>query len=126
MRDGGKIAAGLAVFFAAALFPIWSNLFAGKPVPPEPKIVTKEKQCIEPKQTMRDTHMEILNAWRQRVVREGQRTTRTAAGKTVNMSLTGTCLSCHSNKKEFCDTCHNYMAVSPYCFDCHVEPKEKA
>jgi hypothetical protein len=40
------------------------------------------------------------------------------------MSLTRTCLDCHSNKAEFCDRCHTYMAVDPYCWDCHVEPKE--
>ena len=49
-----------------------------------------------------------------------------ADGKTVTMSLSGTCMSCHPNKKEFCDACHDYLAVSPYCWDCHVEPKEKS
>jgi hypothetical protein len=40
------------------------------------------------------------------------------------MSLTGTCLTgCHTNKAEFCDRCHNYAAVSVYCWDCHVDPK---
>jgi hypothetical protein len=41
------------------------------------------------------------------------------------MSLSNTCLDCHSNKAEFCDRCHNYASVSPYCWDCHIDnPKE--
>jgi len=34
-------------------------------------------------------------------------------------------MKCHSNKKEFCDKCHNYMAVVPYCWSCHIAPKEE-
>jgi hypothetical protein len=41
------------------------------------------------------------------------------------MSLQNGCMRCHSNKKKFCDECHNYMAVKPYCWDCHIQPKEK-
>jgi hypothetical protein len=48
-----------------------------------------------------------------------------ADGKPVTMSLVGTCMRCHSNKSQFCDACHNYLAVSPYCWECHIEPKEK-
>jgi hypothetical protein len=40
------------------------------------------------------------------------------------MSLTNTCLDCHPNKDTFCDRCHNYMAVSPYCWDCHIVPEQ--
>jgi hypothetical protein len=35
-----------------------------------------------------------------------------------------TCLECHSNKTKFCDQCHNYLDVQPYCWDCHLVPKE--
>ena len=48
-----------------------------------------------------------------------------ANGKAYNMSLQNTCMKCHPNKSEFCDKCHNYTSVKPYCWDCHVEPKEK-
>ena len=47
-------------------------------------------------------------------------------GKTYNMSLSNTCMDCHDNKAEFCDRCHDYASVRPYCWDCHIEnPKEK-
>jgi hypothetical protein len=71
---------------------------------------------------MRDNHMELLNIWREDVVRKGDRTFTTVSGKKFEMSLTKTCIHCHSNKTEFCDQCHNYLGVSPYCWDCHVDP----
>jgi hypothetical protein len=39
--------------------------------------------------------------------------------------LQNTCLNCHNNKSKFCDQCHNYAEVTPYCWECHIEPKEK-
>jgi len=42
-----------------------------------------------------------------------------------DMSLSNTCLSCHTNKAEFCDKCHGYASVDPYCWDCHVDPNVK-
>jgi hypothetical protein len=126
MHDGGKIVAGIVVFLALALTPFWSNAITGTGPRPEPKIVTKERACVAPVEEMRASHMELLNEWRDKVVREGVRTTTLPSGKTVRMSLTGTCMECHPNKKDFCDSCHTYMAVSPYCWECHVEPKERS
>jgi hypothetical protein len=124
MHDGGKILTGLAAFLVVGLFPVWRPAI-GKAVPrPEPKIVTTEKRCVEPRETMRASHMELLNSWRDTVVRRGERTYRTADGNSVTMSLSGTCMRCHPNKKEFCDSCHNDLAVKPYCWECHIEPKE--
>jgi hypothetical protein len=40
------------------------------------------------------------------------------------MSLSQGCLGCHSNKEQFCDTCHNYAGVKPNCWSCHNVPKE--
>jgi hypothetical protein len=36
------------------------------------------------------------------------------------MSLEETCFSCHDDKSNFCDSCHDYTAVDPYCWDCHA------
>ena len=27
------------------------------------------------------------------------------------------------DKADFCDKCHTYASVKPYCWDCHTEPK---
>ena len=89
---------------------------------PRLEVGAEEPNCVLPREQMRATHMELLNDWRDRVVRKGQRMTRTFDGKPVRMSLTGTCLGCHNNKAEFCDRCHSYAAVELDCFSCHEDP----
>jgi hypothetical protein len=125
--DGGKILIGLVIFVVLVTFPFWFN--HGKAAPaPEPKLTEKakaEKACIQPKNTMKSAHMQILNDWRNNVVRNADRIYETAEGKRFEMSLSNTCLDCHSNKTDFCDRCHDYAAVTPYCWDCHIDkPKE--
>lgn len=128
--DGGKIIAGLVIFFVLATFPFFLNMGKAN-VKPEPKIDTpaidelKEKKCIESKAFMRAEHMKLLNDWRDSAVRDGARVYVNSEGKAYTISLQNTCMHCHSNKKKFCDECHNYMAVKPYCWNCHIAPKEK-
>ncbi len=126
MYDKGKVIAGLVIFVVLITFPFWYNL--GKAAPaPELKIGPKAeaaKACIESKEYMKAEHMQILNDWRDTVVRDAKRIYVSSSGKQFNMSLSNTCLDCHSEKAEFCDKCHNYASVSPYCWDCHVDPKE--
>jgi hypothetical protein len=129
MYNADKIIPGLIIFVAVLTLPFWYNM--GKAAtPPQPKIDTpaiqqmREKQCIVPKTEMRSAHMQILNDWRTQVVRNGLRDYKAPDGKIYNMSLQNECMKCHSNKVQFCDQCHNYMAVVPYCWTCHVEPKE--
>jgi cytochrome c1 len=73
---------------------------------------------------MRTQHMKILDAWRNEAVRENDRLYRSSTGKTYDKSLQNTCMSCHSNKSQFCDQCHNYVGANPFCWDCHLAPKE--
>ena len=127
MRDVGKIAGGLVVFLVLATSPLWYNaLSASTPAVPElVKPPNGSQQCVEDVAYMRTSHMDLLNQWRDDVVRTGQRDYKSAlTGRTFDMSLSRTCMDCHSNKADFCDRCHNYMAVDPYCWDCHVEPRE--
>ena len=92
---------------------------------PELKYVTAEKQCVMPTEYMRAKHMDLLNDWRNAVVRDGIRIHTSHEGRKFNMSLTNTCMDCHSNKADFCDQCHNYSAVGqPNCWDCHIVPGE--
>ncbi len=131
--DKGPVFLGIAIFLALALFPFYNNL--GKVnAQPDPKTDTPaiqewekqygKKECVESKEFMRAEHMQLLNNWRDSVVRDGNRQYISSTGKHYNMSLQNECLRCHSNKKKFCDACHNYLAVKPYCFDCHLAPKE--
>ncbi len=124
MRDRGLIFGGLAIFLAAVTSPVWYNLAAGTANKgPEPKLPALEKECVAPVGTMRRSHMNMLISWRDQVVRQDKRTFEAFNGKKYEMGLTGTCLKCHDDKAAFCDRCHEYAGVKPYCWDCHVDPK---
>ena len=127
MYNKGKIIVGLAIFVVLITFPFWFN--QGKAAPAPERVLTAQakaaKECILSAELMRTEHMQMLNDWRDMVVRDGTRLYVSSSGKKYNMSLSNTCLDCHSNKAEFCDRCHNYAAVTPYCWDCHIDnPKE--
>lgn len=122
-----KIVIGLIIFIIIIIFPFLLNL--GKTsAKPEVKLSEKakaEKECVASKEYMRANHMQLLDEWRDAVVRNAYRKHVRADGKTFEMSLSNTCLDCHSNKKDFCDKCHDYASVRPYCWDCHIEEVKK-
>ena len=89
----------------------------------EEKIITEEEQCVLPLTEQRDRHKDLLNDWKRSVVREGDSIYVVSDGQEYNMSLTGTCLDCHSNQAEFCVQCHSYAAVKPDCWNCHNLPE---
>ncbi|MEA3416464.1 MAG: sulfate reduction electron transfer complex DsrMKJOP subunit DsrJ [Thermodesulfobacteriota bacterium] len=132
MNDKNKIITGLIIFFVFITFPFWYNLGKAAPVP-EPKLTEKvklaKKECVKPKESMRAVHMQLLDTWRDSVVRNADRVYINEKGKKFTMSLSSgddSCMGCHSNKADFCDKCHNYASVREYCWDCHIEPpKEK-
>ena len=83
------------------------------------------KECIRSTEYMTAEHMQLLDIWRDTVTRDGKRIYVNSKGRSYNMSLTKTCLDCHSNKAEFCDRCHNYASVDPFCWDCHIDNPEE-
>jgi hypothetical protein len=124
MRDKGRIILGLLVFLALATFPIWYNLGSGdSPRPPELRLPSGETECVRDTEFMRTDHMTLLMDWRDEVVRENDRIFTAQGGQRYYKSLSGTCLSCHDDKQAFCDKCHDYLGVKPYCWDCHVVPE---
>ena len=131
MYDAGKIIPGVVIFLGLVTFPMWFGHGKSAP-PPELPINTPaiqqlaEKRCLEPTAYMKANHMELLDSWRNEVVREGNRVYVASDGKKYEMSLSHTCMNCHSNKDQFCDRCHNYEGVSPTCWSCHVAPQEKS
>jgi len=127
--DREIVVIGLAIFVVMISFPFWFNL--GKAAPaPEVKLsdkAKKAKQCIAPTPYMRAEHMAILDLWRDTVVRDAKRVYTLDDGRQFNMSLStgeNSCMGCHVTKADFCDKCHNYASVRPYCWDCHIAPKE--
>lgn len=128
MNDKYKIYTGILVFLAILTFPFWYNLGESAPAP-EITLSGKAQaagECVRSTEYMKTQHMKLLDEWRDSVVREGKRIYVNSSGKEFKMSLTDTCLDCHTEKAEFCDRCHDYASVAPYCWDCHIDPKESA
>jgi len=132
--DGGKVIIGIIILFALIAFPFFYNMGKAAKVA-EPKIDTPaiqglpetERVCVEPKEYMRAKHMKVLGDWRDQVVREANRDYVGFTKKRYTVSLQNTCLECHSNYDSFCDECHKYTGIKPYCWGCHVDkPKEWA
>lgn len=127
MNDKTKIVAGLVIFLILFTFPFWFNrgkaATAPKPVlsPKAQMVKDAGGTCVLDAAEMKANHMQLLDKWRHSVVRNAKRTYVAPDGKAYNMSLSNTCLDCHSNKTEFCDRCHDYASVSPYCWDCHID-----
>lgn len=127
MNDKGKIIVGVVIFLIILAFPFWYSL--GRKAPAPELVLTPQAKaaevCVRDTEWMTANHMQLLDEWRDTVVRKTQRVYVNEHGKEFMMSLSNTCLECHSNKAEFCDRCHNYVSVDPYCWECHIEnPKE--
>ena len=124
--DKGKIFLGLAIFVGLVASPFWYNpvFGTGSSAPPEVPLPKDGSTCVLPRNEMRASHMQVIYDWRETVVREGERVHRTPDGREFQMSLSNTCLGCHEGQKKFCTACHEYLAVQPFCWDCHFDPKE--
>lgn len=125
MSDKGKIIAGLVIFLVLVTFPVWYTQAAGGAgARLQQELPVGETNCIEDKAYMTGNHMKLLYAWRKAVVREGGRYyTSQSTGEQHEISLTKTCLKCHTDRVAFCNRCHNYADVQPLCWNCHLDPK---
>ena len=123
MYDGAKIIPGLIIFVGLATFAIWYGAGDAKQVP-KPEKPVGYTNCVKPTQEMKESHMSLLNEWRDEVIREGKREQVEAGGKMYEKSLQNGCMHCHTSKEKFCDVCHSYASVRPYCWDCHMSDKE--
>lgn len=124
MRKGGKIMFFTALFVVVLCAPFILNMGSAQAAP-DPSLDTpeinalEEKECIADTEWMRENHMQLLDDWRWEVIRNGATEYVAPNGQVYDMSLDDTCLSCHSNREEFCETCHDYSNVELYCWDCH-------
>ena len=128
MGDRIRIIAGLAVFLVLAASPIWYALGIAKDAsapafPSDLELPQNSSECVEDKEYMIANHMDLLNQWRDEVVRQGDDSPIEIGGKPYEKSLTKGCMHCHTSRKNFCTRCHNYANVRPTCWDCHLEPK---
>lgn len=130
MYNSGKVIIGIIIFLLFVAFPFYYNI--GRVIAtPDPSLNTPvinelvEKKCVESREFMRVEHMTMLNDWKDSAIRDGRRAYINTEGKLFEKSLQNTCMRCHSNKERFCNECHIYVAVTPNCWTCHIEPKEK-
>ena len=157
LYDAWKILVGVIIGLLFFVSPFIYD--AGKEYKrPEPQLTEKAKkigECVASRIFMREWHMQLLDEWRNEVVRDGNRYYRPRdlarkmtldkrlldqwrhfisdgarrylpeKDKVYYKSLQNTCLDCHSNKTEFCDECHVYLGVRPNCWDCHISPEEE-
>jgi len=122
MYNSNKVIPGIIIFVLMVTFPIWLN--HGKAVS-APKPILPEGRCVESKEFMRANHMELLKEWRVLAIREGMRIYTSSDGSRFWISLQNGCMKCHHNKQQFCDKCHDFASVKPYCWNCHISPETK-
>jgi len=123
MHYGFPIIAGLLIFLGLLCAPFALGTAAKDYKQPELKYPEGEKECIESKEFMRERHMVLLDQWRDWALRDGKRIYTNHKGKEFTISLQNTCMKCHQSKADFCDKCHTNAGVSPYCWDCHIQPE---
>jgi predicted CXXCH cytochrome family protein len=80
-------------------------------------------QCVRPTAFMRRNHFEVIKHQRDVTVHQGVRNTEDGLAK---------CVDCHAERDsggkaipvnaegQFCDGCHDYVAVNIDCFSCHT------
>jgi hypothetical protein len=75
MHDTGKIVGGVIIFVVLMTSPLWYNALTAAPAeaPTLDQPPNGSKECVEPKEYMRANHMDLLNEWRDEVVRNGKR-----------------------------------------------------
>jgi len=127
MYNKGTIIPGLIIFVLFVTFAVWFNGFTTAGDLPKPELPPGgEKHCIASAEYMRANHMQLLNEWRDNVLRDADREILEIDGVKYPKGLQMACMKCHSRKEKFCDSCHTYAAVDPYCWNCHLSPTEAA
>jgi hypothetical protein len=115
---------GILVFVSLLTLPLTLKTIGGNVEIPQAQVIKSENgapaSCIEDREYMRANHMKFLMKWKHQVFDGGERSYVNRQGQTFDISLTGTCLGCHSNKEQFCGACHSNIGAKIPCFDCHT------
>ena len=125
MNDRLKILIGLALFVVLVTFPIWRAFGVSTPAPPDLAKPVVGSRCVEDTEWMTANHAQLLDEWRDAVVRDGRKTYAATDGSQHDMSLTKNCLRCHGSREKFCDRCHDYADVQLTCWNCHLDPSRE-
>lgn len=97
---------------------------AGTPLPVINEPEGEGVECVEEEEVMRRDHMNFILHQRDETMHNGIRTSKYSFAE---------CIDCHvqpdengniasfKSEEHFCNTCHEYAAVSIDCFDCHAD-----
>lgn len=125
MYNSKAVIIGAVIFAVLFSMPFWLNLGADDYKRPGVTLPQNEKECVEPVEYMRAEHMNLLNQWRDQALRNENRVYKSSTGKEWTISLQNTCLKCHNDYAGFCEKCHIFNSVYPYCWTCHIAPEGK-
>ncbi len=118
-RARGLRAVALVLLVGALFVPLSASAQAGGRTPQPEIVIDAEGGCVAPPDEMRRNHMNMLIHQRPLTVRQGVRG--------AEVSLRG-CIECHASREDgsaigtrrnFCQSCHDFVAVRLDCFDCH-------
>ncbi len=141
MNSKAGVVIALVIALVVLTVPFWYALGQRvtnrlQPAPVSVVPTGEGMHCVE--KNMRARHMQVLDEWRDAVVRDGKkmyqsqdyRDPDTDEPIEYEMSLTNTCLKCHASadpestvsvQQRFCNECHQYANIRPNCWDCHLE-----
>lgn len=96
------------------------------PLPEVPKAKKKAGKdvCVEPVEDMRKNHMDYLLHQRDDTLRKGIRTKQHSLVECIDCHVTPDSSGKYTRfgeSEHFCSSCHNYVAVSIDCFQCHAD-----
>jgi len=77
-------------------------------------------ECVEEPAFMRRNHMKLLMHQRDDTLRGGIRTGKYSLKACIACHASQTSQSVNAEPGNFCQSCHNYVAVKIDCFQCHA------
>lgn len=121
MYKGGKIIASLIIFVGLFTVPFFYNLGKANAGPEIDAQQLADFKNIEPSVNMIANHPQLFNQWRDELVRNGKTVYINSEGKAIDINIEK--LEGADPSSQFCVSCHNYTAVDPTCWDCHIGPE---
>jgi len=111
----------ISLFICAFALQAHDGLYTPPHAEPE-KHFSATQACVKPIEEMRRNHMEIILHQRNETMHKGIRTPENSIQGCINCHVTkdeaGQAVS-FTSEKHFCNTCHQELAVSIDCFQCH-------
>lgn len=83
-------------------------------------------KCVAEPDFMRRNHMDLLKHQRDDTLRGGIRTGKYSLKACIDCHASQTTGSVSADNRNFCQSCHQYAAVTIDCFECHSNKPQQA